>query len=49
MGVDVAGLAALGVIIGKLEVSVESPPLSYVSRDRWHALPIALRLGLLVD
>ena len=48
-GVDVAGAAAVGVVIGKLEISVESPPLSYVSRDRWHSLPIPVRLGLLVD
>jgi hypothetical protein len=49
IGVDVAGFAALGLIIGRVELSVESPPLSYVSRDRWHALPIPLRLGLLLD
>jgi hypothetical protein len=48
-GADVAGTAAVGLIIGKLEISVESPPLSYVSRDRWHALPLPVRLGLLFD
>jgi hypothetical protein len=48
-GVDVAGVAALGLIIGRLELSVESPPLSYVSRDRWHAIPVPMRLGLLFD
>jgi len=44
---DVAGVAATGVIVGRLELSIASPPLSYVSRARWHALPISLRLGLL--
>lgn len=45
--IDVAGIAAAGVIVGRLELAVGSPPLSYVSRDRWHALPIAVRLGFL--
>ncbi|HEY7371240.1 MAG TPA: hypothetical protein VIF57_03610 [Polyangia bacterium] len=44
---DVAGALAIGVIVGRLELSIASPPLSYVSRDRWHALPISARLGLL--
>jgi hypothetical protein len=44
---DVAGFAAIGVIVGRLELAIASPPLSYVSRDRWHALPISVRLGLL--
>jgi hypothetical protein len=44
---DVAGLAAAGIILGRLELSVASPPLSYVSRDRWHGLPLSARLGLL--
>jgi len=44
---DVSGLAAAGVIVGRLELSIASPPLSYVSRDRWHALPISARLGFL--
>ncbi|HMF41424.1 MAG TPA: hypothetical protein VKQ32_12050 [Polyangia bacterium] len=44
---DVAGAAAAGVIVGRLELSAASPPLSYVSRDRWHALPISVRLGFL--
>lgn len=49
IGADVAAVLALGLIVGKLELAVESPPLSYVSRDRWHALPVPLRLGLLWD
>jgi len=49
VGVDVAAVLALGLIIGRLEVAVESPSLSYVSRDRWHAVPVPLRLGLLWD
>jgi hypothetical protein len=46
LGADVAGVAAAGLIVGKLELSVESPPLSYVSRDRWYAHPVSVRLGL---
>jgi len=49
LGADIAGVAAVGLVIGKLELAVESPPLSYVSRDRWHGLPIPVRLGLLFD
>lgn len=49
VGADVAGAAGLGLIIGKLELSAESPPLSYVSRQRWHAIPVPVRLGLLFD
>ena len=49
IGADVAGAAGLGIIIGKLELSAESPPLSYVSRERWHAIPVPVRLGLLWD
>jgi hypothetical protein len=49
IGADVAGVLALGLIVGRMEVTVESPSLSYVARDRWHALPIAVRLGLLWD
>ena len=49
IGVDVAAALALGLILGRLELAVESPSLSYVSRDRWHALPIPVRLGLLWD
>jgi hypothetical protein len=47
LAADVAGLLAAGVIVGVLEVSVASPPLSYVSTERWHALPVSVRLGLL--
>ncbi len=46
---DVAAVAALGFDFGRLELSVMSPPLSYISRDRWHTLPIAFRLGLFFD
>jgi hypothetical protein len=45
--VDVAGLAAIGIVVGRLELSIASPPLSYVSVDRWHGLPFSARLGLL--
>jgi hypothetical protein len=48
-GVDLAGRLGVGLDLGKVEFAVDSPPLSYLSRERWHALPISLRLGLLFD
>ena len=49
LGWDVAGLASLIIDLTKVEVAVDSPPLSYVSRSRWHELPVTVRLGLLLD
>jgi hypothetical protein len=49
IGADVAAVLAVGLIVGRIEATVESPALSYVSRDRWNALPVPLRLGLLWD
>ena len=46
---DLAGRLGLTLDIGKVELAVESPPLSYLSRERWHTLPISLRVGLLFD
>jgi hypothetical protein len=46
---DVAGRVGVAVAFGKVELSVDSPPLSYVSRERWHTLPITVRLGLLFE
>ena len=43
---DVAGRAGIALELGRLELEVDSPPLSYVSQARWHALPITMRLGL---
>ena len=43
--VDVAARAGLSLAVGRLEFGVDSPPLSYVTRSRWHALPITGRLG----
>jgi hypothetical protein len=45
-GVDVAGRAGIVFLIGRLEVAVDSPPLSYLSTDRWHGTPFGVRLGL---
>jgi len=47
--VDVAARAGVVLEVGRLEVAVDSPPLSYVSTARWHALPITVRLGLRLD
>jgi hypothetical protein len=48
-GADVAGRAGIALDVGKVELAVDSPPISYLSRQRWHALPITVRLGLLFD
>jgi hypothetical protein len=48
-GADLAGRAGIAFDFGKVELAVDSPPLSYLSRERWHALPISVRLGLLFD
>jgi hypothetical protein len=45
----VAGRAGIVVEVGRLEVAVDSPPLSYVSQARWQALPFTVRLGLQLD
>jgi hypothetical protein len=47
--VDVAGRAGVALEVGRLDVAVDSPPLSYVSTARWHALPITVRLGMRLD
>jgi hypothetical protein len=47
--VDVSGLLSLVFDLTRVEVAVDSPPLSYVSRSRWHELPLVVRLGLLLD
>jgi hypothetical protein len=49
LGVDVGGLLSLLVDLTRVEVAVDSPLLSYVSRSRWHSLPVVVRLGLLLD
>jgi len=47
--VDVAARAGVALEVGRLDLVVDSPPLSYVSTARWHALPITVRLGLRLD
>jgi hypothetical protein len=46
---DVAGRVGIALDLGHVELGVDSPPLSYVSRARWNALPITMRLGLQFD
>jgi hypothetical protein len=46
VALDVAGRAGVAFELGRLELEVDSPPLSYVSEARWHGLPITVRLGL---
>ena len=49
MAVDVAARAGLALELGRIELELDSPPLSYLSQARWHALPITMRLGLRFD
>lgn len=46
---DAVGLVTIVFDIARVEVAVDSPPLSYVSTARWHALPLVVRLGLLLE
>jgi hypothetical protein len=46
---DVAARAGLRLEIARINVEIDSPPLSYVDRARWHGLPITVRLGLEID
>jgi hypothetical protein len=46
VGVDVAARAGLALEVGRIELAADSPPLSYVARWRWHALPFTIRLGV---
>jgi hypothetical protein len=43
---DVAGRVGVALDIGRVEVEVDSPPLSYVSMSRWDARPFSVRLGV---
>jgi hypothetical protein len=49
IGFDVAARAGISFEVGNIELTVDSSPLSYVSRDRWHSLPISFRLAALLD
>jgi hypothetical protein len=47
--VDVAARAGIALEVGRLELAVDSPLLSYVSQSRWHTLPLTMRLGLQIE
>jgi hypothetical protein len=49
IGFDVAARAGLSVEVGNLELAVDSSPVSYLSRDRWHSFPVTVRLAALLD
>jgi hypothetical protein len=49
VGVDVGARAGMALQLGNVELGVDSHAFSYVSRDLWHAFPIAVRLGALLD
>ena len=49
VALDIAARGGIAFELGRLEVDADSPPLSYVSQARWHALPITVRLGLRLD
>ena len=49
LAIDVAARAGIALAVGRLELAVDSPPLSYLARSRWHWLPITVRLGFRFD
>jgi hypothetical protein len=49
IALDIAARAGVRLDIARIELEVDSPPLSYVAQSRWHALPITVRLGLRLD
>jgi hypothetical protein len=49
LAIDVAARAGLRLDIARIDLEVDSPPLSYVDRSRWHGLPLTVRLGLQLD
>jgi hypothetical protein len=46
---DVAGRVGAALDVGRVELEVDSPALSYVSTARWNARPFSVRLGLMFD
>jgi hypothetical protein len=46
LAVDVAARAGVVLEVGRLELAVDSPPISYVSAARRHPLPLTVRLGV---
>jgi hypothetical protein len=49
VGLDVAGRVGAVFALGRLEIGADSPPLSYLSQARWHAVPFTVRLGLRLE
>jgi hypothetical protein len=46
--VDVSGRVGLALMLGRIEVRADAPPLSYVSTERWHARPLSVSLALML-
>jgi hypothetical protein len=49
IGFDVGARGGLSLQLGNVELGVDSAPLSYLSSGLRHALPIAVRVGALLD
>ena len=49
LGFDIGARGGIALQVGNVELGVDSAPFSYLSRDLWHAFPIAVRLGALLD
>jgi hypothetical protein len=49
LAADIAGRAGVALEVGRLDLVVDSPPLSYVSTARWHPVPVTVRLGMRLD
>jgi hypothetical protein len=46
--VDVSGRVGVALAVGRVEVRVDSPPLSYVSTQRWHGRPFSTSLAVMM-
>ncbi len=45
---DVGGRIGLAFVLGKIEVRADTPALSYLTSDRWHARPFSTSLALVL-
>jgi hypothetical protein len=46
---DLAGRVGVALALDRIEVTVDGPPLSYLSTQRWAARPFSVGLGLLLN
>ena len=46
--VDVAGRVGLVLKVAAIELRADTPPLSYVTSDRWHSRPFSVSLAMVL-